>query len=77
MIKPKRTWHKGAPPSVGWWPACHSHKGKRNIRIIRWWNGEYWSVAAFPEFTAEEANDCTCFKALGQNLIEWTDRWWE
>jgi hypothetical protein len=72
----KTKWNKGAPPSVGWWPACHSHKGKRNIRIIRWWDGKYWSVAAFPGFPAAEAADCVNFKAFGQNLIKWTERWW-
>lgn len=76
--KPK--WHKGAPPSIGWWPANFTsksdHKGGRNPRIIRWWDGQLWSTAAFPDFTAKEAADSAYFKARKQDCIEWTERWW-
>ena len=78
MSKPK--WHKGSPPSIGWWPASIGHSvditTKHRKKLIRWWDGQFWSVAAFPDFTAAEAADCVCFKAPGQNLIEWSERWW-
>ena len=35
-------WHKGPPPSVGWWPAS----GFQFDDIYRWWNGTNWSKPA-------------------------------
>ncbi len=68
----KTKWHRGAPHSIGWWPASAT----KNQRIIRWWNGEWWSVPAFPEFSAHEAADVAHFKADFQPKIQWTKRWW-
>ncbi len=34
-------WHKGPPPSLGWWPASD----RRTLHVLRWWNGENWSAA--------------------------------
>jgi hypothetical protein len=45
-------WHKGPPPSVGWWPASFS----KNDANIRWWNGENWSFAASVAFDRGEVN---------------------
>ena len=39
MTKP--VWHKGPPPSLGWWPASTN----MNPGVIRWWDGAQWSVA--------------------------------
>jgi hypothetical protein len=65
-------WNKGAPPSVGWWPAsCFD-----NNQVIRWWNGKYWSTPAYPDWTAIEAADLARFKADSQADILWTERWW-
>lgn len=76
----KTTWHKGNPPSIGWRPANYTskcdYKGGRNPRIIRWRDGEFWSTAAFPDFTAVEAADSADFKAFKQDYIEWSGRWW-
>ena len=33
-------WHKGPPPSIGWWPA--SRIGVRGF--YRWWDGKQWSA---------------------------------
>ena len=33
-------WHKGPPPSIGWWPA--SRIGVRGF--YRWWDGTHWSA---------------------------------
>lgn len=66
-------WHKGAPPSIGWWPAS----GFKDIRSIRWWDGKYWSRPAYPYWTAIQAAEYAQKKAThDQNFIEWTERWW-
>jgi hypothetical protein len=72
MNNPK--WNKGAPPSVGWWPASVQHD--RNV--IRWWNGKYWSVAANPKITAETAANMASFRFYESDKepIKWTERWW-
>jgi len=70
------TWHKGPPPSLGWWPASI----ERNANHLRWWDGRQWSwrasmidgplVAAWLAARPES-------KHLQPN-IEWTERpdWW-
>lgn len=32
-------WHRGPPPSKGWWPASYA----MHPDIYRWWNGGQWS----------------------------------
>jgi hypothetical protein len=68
------TWHKGPPPSIGWWPASYF----RNPDAHRWWNGEWWSAAAWPDSSADEVARAARSKEACQDLIEWTDRpaWW-
>ena len=44
-------WHKSPPPEIGWWPASI----KMNKQALRWWNGKYWSINAYINYTAEEA----------------------
>jgi hypothetical protein len=69
------TWHKGPPPSVGWWPASYF----RNPDAHRYYNGEWWSAVAWPEYDAANAAAAVaCFKDSFQDRIEWTDRpaWW-
>ena len=61
-------WHKGPPPSVGWWPASTQRVGK----IYRWWNGEYWSRPAFAGLTAVEAD----FKAAIPSINSTENIWW-
>lgn len=70
----KTTWHKGAPPSIGWWPASTV----RDPQAIRWYNGANWSAVAFPSYSAKEAAKSAKFKfeGVGQKYIEWADRWW-
>jgi hypothetical protein len=66
------TWHKGPPPSIGWWPAST----RRNPDTLRWWNGVEWSFPAYCKWTAEvaanEARQPTW--SHFQEEIEWTDR---
>jgi hypothetical protein len=72
MSKPK--WHKGPPPSIGWWPASVQHDRK----VLRWWNGEYWSIAAYPKYTAQAAANMAKhrFYESDKEPIKWTERWW-
>ncbi len=60
------TWHKGPPPSIGWWPASNC----RNPDTLRWWNGSEWSFPAHSGMTAEDAAKTPA----GTDDIEWTDR---
>lgn len=69
----KRIWHKGAPPSIGWWPASNS----REHRAIRWWDGNTWSGYARPWFSAEQAALFANLPSYDDGSIEWCQRWWE
>jgi hypothetical protein len=64
------TWHKGPPPSIGWWPASWN----RNPRILRYYNGEWWSIVVSCYMTAKEAGERAREKEPWQKDIEWTDR---
>jgi len=68
------TWHKGPPPSIGWWPASNC----RTPNAHRWWNGERWSAVAWPKNAANTAAAIARSKDACQDRIEWTDRpaWW-
>lgn len=69
-IKPK--WNKGAPPSIGWWPASVT----KNENEIRWWNGEKWSFSVRPDNNSTEAGTASrCFLVI-QPSYEWSERWW-
>jgi hypothetical protein len=70
MSKPK--WHKGAPPSVGWWPASSTQKRE----LLRYWNGEVWSISCYPWDGALLAGNNAAISCQFQNEIEWTERWW-
>ncbi len=63
------TWHKGPPPSIGWWPASVW----RDPESLRYYNGEWWSDPAYSDMTAEEAALRASWRA-SQNDIEWTER---
>lgn len=68
----KRNWHKGAPPSIGWWAASIN----RNPMSIRWWDGRRWSTSVLPSATAKEAAIAAAIPT-GNDGIEWCQRWWE
>ena len=66
-------WHKGPPPEIGWWPAslCENNK------LLRWWDGEFWSIGAFSFLSAEQAGHVAKIKCVeGSRGILWTERWW-
>jgi hypothetical protein len=69
----KTKWHKGEPPSIGWWPASYS----KQKDILRWWNGKRWSHRALTSYTSKEAAAAAA-KPSGMGLveIEWSERWW-
>lgn len=71
MSKKETVWHKGPPPSIGWWPAS----AMRNEDVFRWWNGQVWSCAAFPEDSAGTAASWAEIPdGVPQNTIEWKHR---
>jgi hypothetical protein len=63
------TWHKGPPPSIGWWPASR----RRNPDTLRWWNGVEWSLPAESIWTVSLAAEAAKIKT-DMTDIEWTDR---
>jgi hypothetical protein len=64
------TWHKGPPPSVGWWPASYWE----DKNVLRWWNGKYWSRPAEAWFELHQVAATADIKDASQDSIEWTDR---
>ena len=68
------TWHKGPPPSIGWWPASVT----KDRAALRWWNGKWWSDPAWGLASAQTAAAAARRKDWSQDEIEWTDRpeWW-
>lgn len=68
-------WHKGPPPSIGWWPASFW----RDHKFLRWWDGKNWSLACTSADSAAEAAVKAGYPALiDKDNIEWTERpaWW-
>ena len=65
------TWHKGPPPSIGWWPASIS----RDRDAIRWWDGEFWSA---PCYKGEKPWSIKLSAGIKDSqppcAIEWTER---
>jgi hypothetical protein len=66
MIK----WHKGPPPSIGWWPASHC----KDENTLRWWNGKYWGLSVNSTYDIKDVIQFAKVKAPFQDGIEWTDR---
>ena len=66
------TWHKGPPPSIGWWPASTS----RNPGMLRWWNGENWSFFSSTKFDSVDraARKAAYPLFIKVDEIEWTER---
>jgi hypothetical protein len=64
------TWHKGPPPSIGWWPASIS----RDRDAIRWWDGKFWSVPCYKGEKPWSIKLSAGIKASPLCAIEWTDR---
>lgn len=73
-------WHKGPPPSVGWWPVvvvgCSPVPAEDfDARHLGWWDGTWWSTFALPSCSASEAASYARMRgANGPEDIEWADR---
>jgi hypothetical protein len=64
------TWHKGPPPSIGWWPASLV----RDSDALRWWNGSTWSEQVYEGDSPKKAAMLAKRQGWRQDEIEWTDR---
>lgn len=65
-------WHKGPPPSVGWWQASIS----KDPACLRWWNGKNWSAPCSKEDSKNEIARHSmepCRKEIA-GFIEWKHR---
>ena len=70
-VMSRAVWHKGPPPSVGWWPASTS----RSDGIFRWWNGVFWSRPVSQRYSKTEAAYTAGLKSQAQNFeTEWKHR---
>lgn len=70
--KPALKWHKGKPPSLGWWIASFN----RSHDVLRWWDGKVWSVAVH---TNERPNWAEAYARIPeeggiQGQVEWWPR---
>lgn len=66
-------WHKGPPPSIGWWPA----NAIRDDELISWWDGKRWSRSYHKARNSTFINNMFCMYPLriqNLNLIEWKHR---
>lgn len=63
-------WHKGPPPSVGWWPASQF----RTTGLYRWWDGVCWSKCAGKRDSEQTAARLASIPARDSSRIEWHDR---
>lgn len=74
-------WSNKAPPHVGWWNVKISFKTPQELKpsyYWGWWNGEYWSMFAPSNFSAEAAAERANAKGnLHQpnNGVYWNDYW--
>lgn len=69
-----KKWHKGPPPSAGWWPASR----RRDGRELRWWDGEFWSIRFEPSdsggMKAKDANTPLAKSPFPGSEVEWKHR---
>lgn len=62
-----------APPEIGWWPASTN----RNPKVLRYYNGQYWSRGVTPDSVSDTAGfHGSLIAPEYKGDIEWTDRWW-
>lgn len=62
--------HAGPPPAIDWWPTVDDD----GVTALRWWDGEYWSIACLRTDTAEEAGRKAALKS--SLAFWWHDKWW-
>lgn len=66
----KTIWHSGPPPSLGWWPASF----KKDLNMLRWWDGECWSIYAWRGATLERVLLAPKIKIYNSVDVYWTAR---
>ena len=66
----KNVWHKGPPPSVGWWPASMF----KDDEAVRWWDGKQWSADAWPDYSAAAAAARAKIRGPDVSNVEWRHR---
>ena len=66
----KTVWHKGPPPSVGWWPASVCE----DSTCIRWWNGKWWSTPCYKNTLLVNVAVKAKMKSVQGPFIYWAKR---
>ena len=65
-------WHKGPPPSVGWWPASANNPPEDGW--YRWFDGEVWSLPSGRWNTPKEAAGYASEPSAFSEFVQWTAR---
>lgn len=70
----RRVWKSGPPPCIGWWNASFS----RSNDAWRWWDGNCWSIPAYPDYSADQAAAAAAQSRVKSHKHEvplWNDYW--
>lgn len=68
-----KSWRKGAPPSLGWWPARLKLQTKW-CEGVRWWDGERWSLACFEGMDSRLAGHRSTIKSAYSVRVQYRER---
>jgi hypothetical protein len=63
-------WHRGPPPSIGWWP---TRGAADKYESLRWWDGIKWGLGVTEGCTPEFAEWAAQRTSLAQD-IRWSER---
>lgn len=69
-----RVWRSGPPPAIGWWNASFN----RSNDAWRWWDGNCWSLPAYPDYSADQAAAAAAQSRVKSHKHEvplWNDYW--
>lgn len=72
-----KEWHKGHPPSIGWWPtsAANAPTWLRSKEWVRWWDGKHWSVPVSNGHPARDVNHMAALRtAIPDSRVLWANR---
>lgn len=69
----ERVFHSGTPPHIGWWNASVCDDEYAN-KAWRWWNGEFWSMAAFDTSSATTAH-IRAEARMASATVRWSHYW--
>jgi hypothetical protein len=72
-------WHRGPPPSIGWWPTQEGESAF--ARGVRWWDGTRWSFApresdppGIVQWCAEQRSHMSPTLFWSERPAEWPSR---